>query len=271
MIKINQLATIALCLATMLNTSKAQDNQTFECEGKKIIAEGKKIVSYKDASNKGLNAFVTIRQDSIIYTSIKTNPDESLYMIQKFHFFIGDILFTDAMVQRAFYPKKVGEKTISVVVFYAFGNQQLNWYEEMLCGLKKFGLYKKQGLELFFDNDADAKEFFAKAKAIQATLPPKTTTNATATTTEKKADENGKTYNYISVFNDTGSDMYVKKEGDPAAHHIAPNASSSFTCKLGEKFSWCEKNSSNPKGYLFSVTEQMIKDKTIKLSSGTKK
>ncbi len=270
MIKINKLAVIALCFSAIINQSFSQDTQAFECEGKKIIAEGKKIVSYKDASNKGLNAFVTVRQDSIIYTSIKTNEDESLYMIQKFHFFIGDILFNDAMVQRAFYPKKVGEKTISVVTFYAVGNQQLNWYEEMLCGSKRFGLYKKQGLELFFDNDADAKEFFAKAKSINASLPPKTTTNTTATTTDKKT-EDSKTYNYISVFNDMGSDMYIKKEGDPASHHIAPNASSSFTCKLGEKFSWCEKNSSNPKGYLFSVTDQMIKDKTIKLSSGTKK
>ncbi|MBK7666879.1 MAG: hypothetical protein IPJ32_05690 [Sphingobacteriaceae bacterium] len=268
--KILKTATVAVSLLTTTNSLIAQDTKVFECEGKKLIAEGKKIVSYKDAPNKGLDAFVLIRQDSIIYTSIKTNVDESLYMIQKFHFYIGDILFTDAMVQRAFYPKKVGEKTISVVTFYAFGNQQLNWYEEMLCHLKKFGLYKKQGLEMFFDNDADAKEFFAKAKAIHASLPPKTTANSTTTTTDKKSEES-KTYNYISVFNDTGSDMYVKKEGDPQSHHIAPNASFSFTCKLGEKFSWCEKNSSNPKGYLFSVTDQMIKDKTIKLSTGTKK
>lgn len=267
--KFTKLVTTALCLSALINSSNI-NAQTFECEGKKITAEGKKIVSYRDPNSKGLDGFVTIRQDSIIYTSIKINPDESLYMIQKFHFFIGDILFNDAMVQRAFYPKKVGEKTISVVTFYAVGNQQLNWYEEMLCGLKKFGFYKKQGLELFFDNDADAKEFFAKAKAIQASLPPKTTTNDAANTSAKKVDDT-KTYNYISVFNDTASDMYVKKEGDPQSHHIAPNASSSFTCKLGEKFSWCEKNSSNPKGYLFSVTEQMIKDKTIKLSTGTKK
>ena len=92
--KFNKLVATALCLSAVINSSNIQA-QTFECEGKKITAEGSKIVSYKDGSNKGLNAFVTIRQDSIIYTSIKTNEDESLYMIQKFHFFIGDILFND--------------------------------------------------------------------------------------------------------------------------------------------------------------------------------
>lgn len=268
MTKINTLIAAVLCLLATINSSNLQ-SQTFECEGKKLTAEGKLTTDYKIPNEKGLKAFVTIRQDSIIYTSVKTNPDESIYMIQKFHFFIGDILFNDAMTQRAFYPKKVGEKTISVVSLYAFGNQQLNCYEEMLCGLKKFGLYRKSGLELFFDNDAEAKEFFAKAKAINASLPPKETANNA--TSVKKEEEKNPTYNYVTVFNDMGSDMYIKKEGDPASHHIAPNASSSFTCKVGQKFSWCEKGSSNPKGYLFSVTDQMIQDKTIKLSNGTKK
>ncbi len=270
MIKLSKLAIIALCSITLSNQTKAQ-NEVFECEGKKITAEGKKIVSYKVPDSKGLDGFVTIRQDSIIYTSIKKNPDESIYMIQKFHFFIGDILFNDAMVQRAFYPKKVGEKTISVVTFYAVGNQQLNWYEEMLCGLKKFGLYRKQGLELFFDNDAEAKEFFAKAKAINAALPPKTTAGAAANQGDKKTDDKTSTYNYVTVFNDMGKDMYVKKDMDPTVYHIAANSSHTFTCKIGEKVSWCEKNSTTLKGTLFAISEQMVKDKTIKLSTGTKK
>ena len=268
MIKIKTLATTVLCLSAIMNSSNIHA-QTFECEGKKIVAEGKKIVEYKESSGKGLSAFVAIRQDSIIYKSIKTNPDESLYMIQKFHFFIGDVLFTDMMVQRAFYPKKVEERTISVVSLYAFGNQQLDWYEEMLCGLKKFGLYRKQGLELFFDNDADAKEFFTKIKAIYATLPPKETT--TGSNSVKKTDDKSATSNYVTVFNDMGKDMYVKKDMDPMVYTIAPNASHTFTCKLGEKVSWCEKNSTTLRGTLFTISDQMIKDKTIKLSSGTKK
>ncbi|MES2761106.1 MAG: hypothetical protein V4677_02825 [Bacteroidota bacterium] len=231
--------------------------------------EGNKTATYTGVDKLTRNISATVRQDSVIYCVVRTNADGSMNKLIKYRMFIGDILVDTRSIERAIAYFNEGERKINKLTFYAVEGKQLNTYQEMICSSKQYGLYKKEVLEMSFDNEVDARAFLANVQAIHTTLPPKTANSSAGN--DKKADDKGKTYNYISVFNDMGSDMYIKKEGDPAAHHIAPNASSSFTCKLGEKFSWCEKNSSNPKGYLFSVTDQMIKDKTIKLSSGTKK
>ena len=265
MIKINTLAKAALCLSAMINSSNLL-SQTFECEGKKITVEGDKIANYVGTDNLTRNVTATIRQDSIIYCVIRTNADGSMNKMMKFHLFIGDIALNDRTAERAFATWNEGERTMNKLTFNTVDNKQLNWYEEMICHLKQFGLYRKEVMEMSFDNDADAKVFFAKVQAIHKALPPKT-----SSANDKKVDAKSSTSNYVTVFNDMGKDMYVKKDMDPIAYHIAPNESHTFTCKLGEKVSWCEKNSTTLRGTLFTISDQIIKDKTIKLSSGTKK
>jgi hypothetical protein len=266
--KVSKLVTTILCLSALVNSSNVQ-SQTFECEGKKMTVEGSKIANFVGTDNLTRNVTATIRQDSIIYCVIRTNADGSINKMMKFHLFIGDIALNTRTTERAFATWDEGARTMNKLTFYTVDNKQLNWYEEMICHLKQFGLYRKEVLEMSFDTDAAAREFFAKVQALHMSLPPKT--SASNGGADTKSDNKGSTYNTVVVFNDLGKDMYVKKDMDPGVYHIAPNSSHSFTCKVGEKVSWCEKNSTTLKGTLFTISEQMIKDKTIKLSSGTKK
>mgnify|MGYP000719117182 CR=1 FL=1 len=70
MIKISKLATIALCFSAMIYQSNAQENKTFECEGKKVTVEGKKTANYTGEDNLTRNVTATVREDSIIYCVI---------------------------------------------------------------------------------------------------------------------------------------------------------------------------------------------------------
>lgn len=266
MIKLNKLATITLCLSAMINSSIAQENKTYECEGKKITMEGNKIATYTGVDNLTRNVSATVREDSVIYCVVRTNADGSMNKLIKYRMFIGDISVDTRSIERAIAYFNEGSRKINKLTFYAVEGKQLNVYQEMICNMKQYGWYKKEVLEMSFDNDADAKEFFAKVQAIHSTLAPKTSAG-----NDKKTEDKNSTYNTVIVFNDMGKDMYLKKDMDGSVYHIAPNTTHNFTCKAGEKVSWCEKNSTTPKGTLFTISDQMIKDKTIKLSSGTKK
>jgi hypothetical protein len=112
-----------------------------------------------------------------------------------------------------------------------------------------------------FTDEAEAKVFFEKVKAIKATVKVPEVNNDKGSKTSGSGS--------LSVFNDSGSDVYLKQGG--SATHIMKNETKKFSSlKAGDEIYWSDQN--GKKGALaLKVTEQMLKDATIKLSTGTKK
>lgn len=258
MIKISTLLTTVLCLSAMLNSSTLHA-QTFECEGKKITMEGNKIGTYTGVDNLTRNLTATVRQDSVVYCVVRTNADGSMNKLIKYCLFIGDISFDTWSSERAIAYFNEGDRTIHKLTFYAVEGKQLNHYQEMICDLKQYGLYKKEVLEMSFDSEADARAFFANTQALHAALPKGESAGAKDEATP------------VNFYNDYGTVGYITKSGDPNRYKLDPKASKMFRCKVGQTVTWSLTNDGKAnKTPSYSITEQMLKDKTINISNGTK-
>lgn len=259
MIKINALTTITLCLSTLINSSNIQA-QTFECEGKKITVEGDKIANYTGTDNLTRNVTATVRQDSVVYCVIRTNADGSMNKMLKYRMYIGDIALDTRSVERAIAYFNEGSRKINKLTFYAVEGKQLNHYQEMICNLKQYGLYKREVLEMSFDNEADARAFLANVQALHEALPKGVSSGAQAEATP------------VDFYNDFGVEGYITKSGDPNHYKLEPKSSRMFRCKVGQTVTWSLTNDgkANKKPHL-TITEQMLKYKTVNISNGTKK
>lgn len=256
MIKINTIAATALCLSTLINSSKLQA-QTFECEGKKITVEGDKIANYTGTDNLTRNVSATVREDSIIYCVIRTNADGSMNKMLKYRMFIGDVALDTRSVERAIAYFNEGSRKINKLTFYAVEGKQLNLYQEMICNIKQYGWYKRENLEMSFDNEADARTFLANIQVLQAALPKGESKGAKEEATP------------VNFYNDFGVEGYITKSGDPFHYKLEPKGSRMFRCKVGQTYTWSLTNDGN--GNKSTITEQMLKDKTINISNGKKK
>lgn len=260
MIKVNKLATIALCLSAMINQTNAQENKTFECEGIKITVEGNKIANYTGSDDLTRNVTATVREDSVIYCVIRTNADGTMNKMLKYRMFIGDISFDTWSSERAIAYFEEGSRKINKLTFYAVEGKQLNIYQEMICSLKQYGWYKKEVLEMSFDNEVDARAFFANIQSIHDALPKGESSGAQAEATP------------INFYNDYGVTGYIAKSGDPNRYKVEPKASKMFRCKVGQTVTWSLTNDGKAnKKPSYSITEQILKDKTVNISNGTKK
>ena len=259
MIKINTLATTVLCLSVMINSSKIQA-QTFECEGKKITVEGNKIANYTGTDNLTRNVTATVRQDSIVYCVIRTNADGSMNKMLKYRMFIGDILVDTRSIERAIAYFNEGDRKINKLTFYAVEGKQLNTYQEMICSLKQYGLYKKEVLEMSFDSEVDARAFLANVQALHEALPKGESSGAKGEPTP------------VHFYNDHGVVGYITKSGDPNHYKVEPKGDIMFRCKAGQTITWSFTNDGKAnRTPNYTITEQMLKDKTVNISNGTKK
>jgi hypothetical protein len=252
-----------ICTAMMLFSSNvflnAQD--TKECDGFKMTSEGKKICTYlDDYDGKTRNVYADIRQDTIIYTIFRTNSDGSLDMMKKWHFFIAHIDFTT--YSTGVFDWMNGNQKINKLAFQVVPGQIYFW-EEIFCGSGKTPavVNTKNTLEMSFTDETEAKVFFEKVKAIKATVKVPEVNNDKGSKTSGSGS--------LSVFNDSGSDVYLK-QGSSATHFMKNETKKFSAIKAGDEIYWSDQ--SGKKGALaLKVTEQMLKDGTIKLSTGTKK
>jgi len=237
----------------------AQDSK--ECEGYKMVAEGNKICSYfDDYDSKTRDVYATIKNDSIIYTIFRTTKDGGLDMLKKWHLYIGIINFGNAGT--GVFSWMNGSQEIPKINFQIIESQTY-YFDEKFCGKERGPkqVSTQNTLEMSFTDAKEANLFFEKVKAIKATLP--------APGSEKKEDDNAVTSGSLSIFNDSGNEVYLKQGS--SSTHILKNETKKFSSlKVGDEIYWSDAN--GKKGALaLKVTAQMLKDNTIKLSTGTKK
>lgn len=252
------IATAAMmCSAIMAN---AQD--TKECDGIKMIAEGKKTVTYLDDYD-GItrNIYATVKDDSVIYTVFRTDNQGVVTVMKKWHVGIRNIDFTTYAT--GVFDWMNGNQKINKVTFQIVSGEQY-YFEELICG-RGDGLRQISGampVEISFAEEGEAKMFLEQVRAVKASLSAEGST--------AKSDDNGSTQKgSVSIFNDSGSDIYLK-EGS-ASIHIMKNETKKFSAlKVGDEIYSSDAN--GKKGVVaFKVTPQMLKDGTIKYSTGTKK
>lgn len=257
--KIKKMIYAAMMLFATNTFVMAQD--TKECDGFKMTSEGKKICTYlDDYDGKTRNVYADIRQDTIIYTIFRTNSDGSLDMMKKWHFFIAHIDFTT--YSTGVFDWMNGTQKINKLAFQVVPGQRYFW-EEIFCGSGKSPavVTTANTLEMSFTDETEAKVFFEKVKAIKATV------KVPAANGDKNAKSSGS--GSLSIFNDSGSDVYLKQGS--SSTHVMKNETKKFSSlKAGDEIFWSDQN--GKKGALaLKVTEQMLKDGTIKLSTGAKK
>lgn len=240
-------------------SANAQDSK--ECEGYKMVAEGAKICTYyDDYDSKTRDVYATIKNDSIIYTIFRTTKDGGLDMLKKWHLYIGMINFGDAGT--GVFSWMNGSQEIPKINFQIIEGQTY-YFDEKFCGRERQAsqVNTQNTLEMSFADAKEANLFFEKVKAIKVTLP--------APGSEKKGDDNTATSGSISIFNDLGKEIYLK-QGSTSTHILKNETKKFSSLKIGDELYWSD--ASGKKGALaLKVTAQMLKDSTIKLSTGTKK
>lgn len=253
--------TITLAIALLFTSSILHAQDTKECDGFKMTSEGKKICTYlDDYDGKTRNVYADIRQDSIIYTIFRTNSDGSLDMMKKWHFFIAHVDFTT--YSTGVFDWMNGNQKINKLAFQVVPGQMYFW-EEIFCGSGKTPavVNTKNTLEMSFSDETEAKAFFEKVKAIKATVKVPEANNDKGS----KASGSGS----LSVFNDSGNDVYLK-QGSSATHFMKNETKKFSSIKVGDEIYWSDQ-SGKKASLALKITEQMLKDGTIKLSTGTKK
>ena len=248
-------------IAIITSNASINAQDTKECEGYKMVAEGKKICTYfDDYDSKTRDVYATIKEDSIIYTIFRTMKDGSLDMLKKWHLYIGIINFGDAGT--GVFSWMNGNQEIPKINFQIVESQTY-YFDEKFCNKERAPkqINTQNTLEMSFADAKEANTFFEQVKAIKATLPP--------LGEEKKKDENTASSGSLSIFNDSGNEIYLKQGS--ASTHILKNETKKFSSvKVGDEIYWSDAN--GKKGAIaLKVTTQMLKDSTIKLSTGTKK
>lgn len=253
-----RIITAALLCSTVI--TNAQD--TRECDGIKITAEGKKTVTYLDDYD-GItrNIYAGVKDDSVIYTVFRTDNSGAVTVMKKWHVAIRNIDFTT--YSTGVFDWMNGNQKINKVTFNIVDGQSY-YFDELICG-RGDGLRQIAGampVEISFAEEAEAKSFFEQVRAVKASLPAD---GGSA----KNTDDGDVQKGAVSIFNDSGSDIYLKQGS--ASIHIMKNETKKFSAlKIGDEI--YRSDASGKKGALmFTVTSQMLKDGTIRYSTGTKK
>lgn len=250
-------ATLALGIAFAGNLSA----QSLECEGVKMQSEGDKISTYLSAAD-GMtrNIYATIRQDSIIMTLFRTKSDGSADMLKKWHVYIGDLDYSQPTTG-VFSWMNGGEK-IHKLNFVVVSGRNF-YYQEMLCtSVKKLNIITNTNpLEMSFNDEAKAKEFFEKTKSIKLTLAE--------TKTAGGGKKQEKSSNFLDIKNDTKNSFCIKGESSQIECYNAGSAHT-IQCYAGDKVYYYTKDG-NKQGLAFTVSEQMLKDHTINFSTLSKR
>lgn len=253
------LTTTLLAISSAL--AFAQDAK--ECDGIKVVAEGKKTVTYLDDYD-GItrNIYAGVVGDSVIYTVFRTDNSGAVTVMKKWHVAVRNIDFTT--YSTGVFDWMNGNQKINKVTFNIVDGQTY-YFDELICG-RGDGMRQISGampVEISFAEEAEAKAFFEQVRAVKAALPAE----GSSTTSKDGAKDNQK--GSVSIFNDSGSDIYLKQGG--ASVHIMKNETKKFSAlKVGDEI--YRSDASGKKGALaFKVTSQMIADGTINFSTGSKR
>ncbi|MBL7682113.1 MAG: hypothetical protein JNK00_02040 [Flavipsychrobacter sp.] len=245
-----------MCSAIMANAQDAK-----ECDGITMTAEGKKTVTYLDDYD-GItrNIYAAVKDDSVIYTVFRTDSQGAVMVMKKWHVGIRNIDFTTYAT--GVFDWMNGNQKINKVTFQILSGEQY-YFEELICG-RGDGLRQISGampVEISFAEESEAKMFLEQVRAAKASLPAE---GSTAKNNDGSAQKGS-----VSIFNDSGSDIYLKQGS--ASIHIMKNETKKFSAlKVGDEIYSSDAN--GKKGVVaFKVTPQMLKDGTIKYSTGTKK
>jgi len=249
-------------LAGMAISASAQ--KTFECEGFKLEAEGKKICSYVQ-SDLNIEGYIAVRQDSIIYTEVKSTKAGAIEKMFKYHLYIGDVEFNATYIQMGCHDMKKGEKMLKHVSFYCAGRQQLCYKDEVFCEMKRTGAGKSAGLETYFDDVEEGKAFFADIQSRKEKMPPRQSSGASApAATSNKAKSGEKELDpghpYVYFVNMTGRDIYVKTVGSPATK-MYPKAriSVSYSTLEGREFVETDKDNRKTLRTICTISKELAK------------
>lgn len=252
------LATTLLACSSVL--AFAQDSK--ECDGIKVVAEGKKTVTYLDDYD-GItrNIYAGVVGDSVIYTVFRTDNSGAVTVMKKWHVAVRNIDFTT--YSTGVFDWMNGNQKINKVTFNIVDGQTY-YFDELICG-RGDGMRQISGavpVEISFAEEEEAKAFFEQVRAVKAALPAE---GGVAAKGGSKGTEKGS----VSIFNDSGSDIYLKQGS--ASVHIMKNETKKFSAlKVGDEIYRSDAN--GKKGALaFKVTSEMIADGTINYSTGTKR
>ncbi len=258
MIQLKLLFTTILAIASL----SASAQKTFECEGFKLEAEGKKICSYVQ-SDLDIEGYIAVRQDSIIYTEVKSKAG-AIDRMFKYHLYIGDIEFNATYLQLGFHDMKKGEKTLKHVSFYCAGRQQLCYKDEVFCGMKRTGAGKSAGLETYFDDGEEGRAFFADIQSRKEKLPPRSASGSAPAPTANKAKSGEKELDpghpYVYFVNMTGRDIYVKVPGNPVIK-MYPKGKTSIAYNIheGHEFVECDKDNRKTLRTICTISKELAK------------
>ncbi|OSZ78993.1 hypothetical protein CAP35_12305 [Chitinophagaceae bacterium IBVUCB1] len=254
-----RIITAALLSTTII--ANAQDAK--ECDGIKVVAEGKKTVTYLDDYD-GItrNIYAAVKDDSVIYTVFRTDNSGAVTVMKKWHVAVRNIDFTT--YSTGVFDWMNGNQKINKVTFNIADGQSY-YFDELICG-RGDGMRQITGampVEISFAEEAEAKSFFEQVRAVKAALP------ADGGMANVDDDGGDAQKGAVSIFNDSGSDLYLKQGS--ASVHIMKNETKKFSAvKVGDQI--YRSDASGKKGALaFTVSSQMLKDGTIRFSTGAKK
>jgi hypothetical protein len=238
-----------LLTGILFTTSVAVSAQkTFECSGFKLEAEGKKISSYTQ-SGLDIEGYIAVRQDSIIYTEVKSKAG-AIDRMFKYHLYIGDVEFNPTYIQLGCHDMKKGEKTLKHVSFYCAGRAQLCYKDEVFCTMNRTGAGKSAGLETYFDDLEEGKAFFADIQSRKEKMPPRSASGSAPAATTGKAKTGEKELDpghpYVYFVNMTGHDIYVKVAGSSATK-LYPKGKTSVSYSVNEGREFVETDKDNRK------------------------
>ncbi|MFM8304242.1 MAG: hypothetical protein ACKOA9_08105, partial [Actinomycetota bacterium] len=148
--------------------SKLNAQESYECEGIKMIPQGPKISTFTDPKDgHSREVYATIDKDTIYYTNIRKQPDGKIYWLKKWHVYIG-LLNMNSSVAGVFEIAMGSQKIYNVAMPIVSG--QSYYYEEVLCtSTKKLNKVSSSNqFSVLFDKQDEGKAFFEKVKAIKS-------------------------------------------------------------------------------------------------------
>ncbi len=254
-----QIKTIALFAGIMLTNNFF--TQSLECEGVKMQSEGDKISNYTSAADGMIrNIYATIRQDSIIMTVFRTKADGTADMLKKWHVYIGNLDYSQPTT--GVFSWMNGGTKIHKLNFAVVAGRNFYWQEMLCSSVKKLNIVtSSNALEMSFNDEAKAREFFEKTKAIKLTLAE--TKNTGTNKTSEKLDP------FMYIYNDTKKEVCLKSESSQI-QCFNVNSEHTLQSSVGDKVFYYTKDGTK-QGLAFTITEQMLRDHKINLSNLAKR
>lgn len=249
---------MAAIIAAGISNAVAQGNvkRTYECNGFSMTAEGDKICEYlDDYDKKTRHVFAGIEGDTVIYTIFRENEDKSLDMLKKWKMHIG-IIASGSPYFDVFHWMNGSEKIHKVSLPVVSGHKYI--FQEFFCSRSTQPqlVSSTDKLDMSFKDEATARAFYEKLKAIRATVETPSASGSASSASSSSGKLSGK----VRVVNKTGGEVYIKVEGSGAMSKIQPNAGYDVQCGTyaGKKVYRTDKDQ-HVISTLFTVDEGMCK------------